>query len=108
MYHACMKQGETDRRKKRSVFIDDIADVDDDEEDEEVDVSVGSNSHGTCRLVLIALFSPELDRTMPRISLTIAMWIFRMPSEPRKRTTVSWVVIGTFSRRRQRRRWLVP
>ena len=51
-----MKQGEADRRKKRNVFIDDIADVDDDEEDEEVDVSLGSNSHGTCHLVLITFF----------------------------------------------------
>ena len=33
------EQGDGDRRKKRNVFIDDIADVDDDEEDEEVDVS---------------------------------------------------------------------
>ena len=35
----CAQGGADNRKKKRSVFIDDIADVDDDDEDEEIDVS---------------------------------------------------------------------
>ena len=36
----CAQGGADNRKKKRSVFIDDIADVDDDDEDEEIDVSL--------------------------------------------------------------------